>query len=698
MKTIRNINLFCLIVTAFLAATFFLSSDAQAMDDAGTRSVFARGAGGRPLALGGAYVAAGNDLSAVIWNPAGLASVQRKGLYATHTDLIGLGFSEQFAVVALPSWRLGTFSLAMQRFAVDGIEGRDDRGAVYDTNLKDAESEFILGYGRGIGPAWRVGAAIKLQQQDLAGYSDAGLGMDLGIQVNPLLAAGRSSNLARALSLGIQFRNVIEPTLRLVDKDLPDPAGIRFGFALDYPLGQNWQALLVSDMEKTKDMDTRLHGGLEIKMMDLLAMRVGAQDGMFTAGTGISWGNFQLDYSFEDNPIETVHRMGFGVAYGPTAEEQRQAVLDREERYLQERLSTAFAQQNDDRLNRLVQSARAALELGQIDRVFMQVGTIRVLAPENQDAIEIEAAAYLQLAKSQEDSGDLAPANLNYSRCLALDPSNQLAIAGMNRVREESNRQTARTSAIRNLFDQAMAAFTADNLIESRDLFDRLLKQNPADPEAIAMLRHVSQTLGIRAESRAERAESLAIAGRLDPARLALAESRKLDPDCPSIPIAEQAIADRAEMDRQAQANIVAARSRNASAALVPTVPQESAAAAPTILTPSYDRLSSERQKEMAELYRKGMLAAQEGRRDNALRYWELVWSEAPDYQQVENHLKNEYLARGMEAFAAGDLDRAIVLWEQTQTIDPDDARARGYLARAQEQQNRIREIRSTQG
>ena len=235
MRRHRAINLLPIVLVAIVLIALFCAPNLQAADDAGTRSVFARGAGGRPLALGGAYVAAGNDLSTVIWNPAGLATVKRKGLYATHTDLIGFGFSEQLAVLALPSWRLGTFSLALRRFAVDGIEGRDERGAIYDTNLKNAETEFSFGYGRSLGPAWRVGGAVKLQQQELAGYNDAGLGMDLGIQVNPLLAAGRQSTLARALSLGIQFRNVIEPTLMLSEKDLPDPAGVRIGLAVDAP-------------------------------------------------------------------------------------------------------------------------------------------------------------------------------------------------------------------------------------------------------------------------------------------------------------------------------------------------------------------------------------------------------------------------------------------------------------------------------
>ncbi|MCA1792144.1 MAG: tetratricopeptide repeat protein, partial [Thioalkalivibrio sp.] len=73
----------------------------------------------------------------------------------------------------------------------------------------------------------------------------------------------------------------------------------------------------------------------------------------------------------------------------------------------------------------------------------------------------------------------------------------------------------------------------------------------------------------------------------------------------------------------------------------------------------------------------------------------ELVWSAAPDYQQVGDFLKQEYLARGMEAFAAGRLDAAVTSWEKALEVDPDDPRALGYLARAHEHLDRLREVRS---
>ena len=97
--------------------------------------------------------------------------------------------------------------------------------------------------------------------------------------------------------------------------------------------------------------------------------------------------------------------------------------------------------------------------------------------------------------------------------------------------------------------------------------------------------------------------------------------------------------------------------------------------------------------EEIADLYRRGNAAAQAGRSDDALRYWELVWSAQPGYQQVDEYLKREYLMRGMEVFAAGRLEEAANLWEKALRVDPDDKRAMGYLARAEEQLARTREI-----
>ena len=86
-----------------------------------------------------------------------------------------------------------------------------------------------------------------------------------------------------------------------------------------------------------------------------------------------------------------------------------------------------------------------------------------------------------------------------------------------------------------------------------------------------------------------------------------------------------------------------------------------------------------------------------EERPDDALRYWELVWLADPDYQNVAEFLKREYLLRGLDAFSRGQLDDAIGLWESALNVDPDDEKTLGYLARAREQAARTREILGTQ-
>ena len=130
--------------TWFAACLMFLAATgARALDDGGGRSVFARGAGERALALGGTYVAIADDPTAMIWNPAGLGTLDRTAFYASSTNLIGLGFNERLGAVALPNWKLGTIGLSFRHFGVDGIEQRDDRGTLGDPDLSDSENEII---------------------------------------------------------------------------------------------------------------------------------------------------------------------------------------------------------------------------------------------------------------------------------------------------------------------------------------------------------------------------------------------------------------------------------------------------------------------------------------------------------------------------------------------------------------------------
>ena len=104
-------------------------------------------------------------------------------------------------------------------------------------------------------------------------------------------------------------------------------------------------------------------------------------------------------------------------------------------------------------------------------------------------------------------------------------------------------------------------------------------------------------------------------------------------------------------------------------------------------------KLSREKREEIANLYRLGGEAVESERSDDAIRYWEIVWSADPTYQNVADLLKREYLIRGLEEFSNGRLEGAIAFWEKARDLDPKDKRALGYLSRAREQQSRSREI-----
>ena len=78
------------------------------------------------------------------------------------------------------------------------------------------------------------------------------------------------------------------------------------------------------------------------------------------------------------------------------------------------------------------------------------------------------------------------------------------------------------------------------------------------------------------------------------------------------------------------------------------------------------------------------------GSADQAVHFWELVWSLDPDYLQVSEYLKQYYLTRGMESFVAGQLQAAVRSWESAVRVAPNDSKARGYLQRAQDQIKRL--------
>jgi len=644
MMARRNIS------SILLLGLLLWAVSAVAVDDGGGRSVFATGAGNRALGMGGAFSAVADDASAPIYNPAGLGRVESKGFQATQTTLFGLGFNEQYASFVLPHWKFGTASLTWRRFAVDGIEQRDDRGFLLDGDLEDSETELSLGYGHAfLDGDLSLGGSLKFQRQSLAGYDGSGVGLDLGIWARPLTLAGVHSDLAHSLAAGFSVRNVIEPSIKLVQDNVPDPTAWRAGLAWDSRLSDGIALIAAVDVEKTRDMDSRLHAGLEGRILDALALRIGTSDDKLTAGLGLNWRGLGVDYQYEDNHLGDIHRFGLDLRFGPTVEQSRQAAHDANEAAVAQRLEAAFAVRTAQEEAKLALDINQALDSHQWETALALVSTMSVIQPEHENLSHWNTTCWRGIARDQEEAEDLTAAAISWRRVLAIKANDSQAQAGLARIQAENDRRAEYSREYKTRFNLALDAFARDDLRAARDGFKTVLLIAPNDPDALVMLERTESAL-IHQNAAQQRLEmEIETANQ---ARLPKASSRPLD-DPPT-----------------------------SAAAVVLDEP------APAPASPSKDQL-----REINEYYRRGVVAMDHGRPGEAVRFWELVWAVDPDHEQVRQFLNREYLARGMEAYAGGSLNQAVASWEDALRVDPNDMRAQGYLERAQQQLSRLENI-----
>ena len=663
------------LLVAAVAGGLLVPSAVPAFTDGGSRSVFAAGAGNRALAMGGAFVAVADDATALFWNPGGLGRVRRGELALCQTSSPDVGLSEALAAVVWPDWRWGALSASFRHFGIDGIERRDPRNHPIDGDITDSEAEFSLGYGRAIGESWSAGAALKARRQSLGPLSAGGFGLDVGLYGPPASLLGIKGAWAERLGFGLSLGNLVEPSIRLDRESVRDPASLRTG--LSYRTGLDGRRGLITtlDWEQPKGGAPRLHAGLEIQPLAAVALRVGMNQRSLTAGTGIQVRGLKLDYSFENSPLEPIHRLGLGMAFGSTVTESRSAAQRKEEDRLQARLAEGFQKRQAEQIESLLASAEARSAERRWDEALELLATIRTLEPNHPRAVTLEASCLLEKGRQLEGAGAYADAVIAYGRVLSIAPGDSAAARGQARCQAESDRRATRRVDVRRQFARAVAAFGADSLVEARRGFQRILAVEPADPDAASMLRRTEEAIGRRTTSLTKQGQRLIQDNRLAQAGSFLDQARELDPEAQSV----------------SQLGTALARARQAAAAEQPEAP----AARPQV-APQRAPLTPQKIHELDILYKRGIAAVNERRSDDALRYWELVWSADPDYQHVAEYLKREYLMRGMELFAAGRLEDAVSIWERALEVDPNDQRAIGYLERAQKQLARTREILGT--
>lgn len=289
------------------------------------------GVGARAVGLGESFVAIANDPSAIYWNPAGLASLQRQELAFSHVSWPGDVNYEHLTYV-LPVRKLGG-SLAFQLAALATELEETTEYAPFGTGRTFFYSDVLVGaaYARRWTDKLLVGFGMKVMREDLGqdvgGPVTNAFLVDMGsiyyLGLGSVRVATSLTNFGSQLKPGGAYVSPYDGEERTYDGYDP-PTMFRFGTAFE-PIETSSQRLTTSlELNQPADNQLAWKAGLEWTWMRRLSLRTGynfqADELKFSAGAGLFAGIGQaqgtVDYAYTDGGfLGGIHRTSLGIRF-----------------------------------------------------------------------------------------------------------------------------------------------------------------------------------------------------------------------------------------------------------------------------------------------------------------------------------------------------------------------------------------------
>ena len=272
--------------------------------------------GVRAIGMGGAFSAVASDATALRWNPAAIAALQRQEIDAAYADRFGLGLDESYLAYVLPITERHAFGFDWFHRGFDDVDA--------GLGLQSSQNMLSLAYG------YRNGIA---RLQPFLGNASVGVAAKWLAQDAKLDGRSVMSASGVGLDLGLLY---------------PLPHNLRFGFAIqdvggtsvEHDSGLNetlfdsrWRAGLawkpLEGLTLATDLDDHLRLGGEYWVQGLLALRAGVRTELDTPdsrgdatttsfGLGIRYRFAQIDYAYERHPVlDATHYTSVSLAYNP---------------------------------------------------------------------------------------------------------------------------------------------------------------------------------------------------------------------------------------------------------------------------------------------------------------------------------------------------------------------------------------------
>ncbi len=302
--------------------------------------------GARAAGMGGAFVSVVNDASALYWNVAGLARLEKNEIIGIHTRWIG-ETSYDFAGLVIPFGQTGTFgvsftSLSMDDMMVRTVEKPDGTGEYFSAG----DISIGVSYAFTLTERFAIGFTAKYIQQKIwhmtasAFAIDAGTtfrtdllgGLVIGASISnfgtPMQMDGRDSrtfNPADETKLG--SNQSIPNRIEMDSWDLP--LLFQIGISTDTYKSEDYRWTVAVDALHPGDNYESMNLGTEFAYQEFLFLRAGynslflsdSEGGMslgfgFTSKSLLSSILLKFDYAYQDmNRLENAQFMSIALEF-----------------------------------------------------------------------------------------------------------------------------------------------------------------------------------------------------------------------------------------------------------------------------------------------------------------------------------------------------------------------------------------------
>lgn len=297
-----------------------LFTSAFAEDNNHANAYVRMGIGAKAMAMGGTGVSFMDNITAAYWNPAALGNVKRIEVASMYTDM-NLDRTLNFAAFGVP-FSTGYVALSWIGAGTKDFEKYDLHGQ-YQGDFDPGENNFNLSLGLGR-RNFKIGFSAKMYMSNIDDETVTGFGTDLGLlwEIN------------QYLSMGMMFRDLYA---EMDDKEIPTQYipeisvhpihGLTFaanmkrekhsdegkigigaeywtGLGRDTEVGSNLSGINMGEKTTWQEIFSETQGGL----------RLGLNDGKFTAGAGLRFKMVEANYAYtaedEDSINSELHQIG----------------------------------------------------------------------------------------------------------------------------------------------------------------------------------------------------------------------------------------------------------------------------------------------------------------------------------------------------------------------------------------------------